>query len=117
MDLRTWLTVCPNGHVKGEDVDGVPCVGNLDDPKDAYEWSFVAVPAQRGAGVTKSAGDVETAFETLETADLSEYGGRLAALMPKLRKELAQEADRRERAKILKENELFMEKEKKNDSV
>ena len=26
----------------------------LKDPKDAYEWSFVAVPAQPAAGVTKS---------------------------------------------------------------
>jgi len=29
------------------------CHRVLDDPTDAYEWSFVAVPAQPGAGVTK----------------------------------------------------------------
>lgn len=30
------------------------CFGILDNPTDAYEFSFVAVPAQREAGVTKS---------------------------------------------------------------
>ncbi len=30
------------------------CFYTLEDPKDAYEWSFVAIPAQRKAGVTKS---------------------------------------------------------------
>ena len=29
------------------------CSHELENPTDAYEWSFVAVPAQRGAGVTK----------------------------------------------------------------
>lgn len=37
------------GHRVG--VDGTHRI--LDDPIDAYEWSFVAVPAQRNAGVTK----------------------------------------------------------------
>ncbi len=44
------------GHRKGERYDGVLCVVLLDDATDAYELSFVAVPAQRGAGVTKAAG-------------------------------------------------------------
>lgn len=30
------------------------CCTELDDPTDAYEWSFVAVPAQREAGVVKA---------------------------------------------------------------
>lgn len=30
------------------------CYFTLEDPRDAYEWSFVAVPAQPKAGVTKS---------------------------------------------------------------
>lgn len=41
------------GHQKGETYDGVVCHMILDGITDAYEWSFVAVPAQRGAGVTK----------------------------------------------------------------
>ena len=32
------------------------CCGVLTGAKDVYEWSFVAVPAQRRAGVIKSAG-------------------------------------------------------------
>lgn len=44
----------PCAHRKGEVYDGVPCHHILDVPTDAYEWSFVAVPAQRSAGVTKT---------------------------------------------------------------
>lgn len=40
-------------HVKGKEYDGKLCYFALDDITDAYEWSFVAVPAQRAAGVTK----------------------------------------------------------------
>lgn len=42
------------GHRKGQVYDGQLCVVDLLDPVDAYEMSFVAVPAQPGAGVTKS---------------------------------------------------------------
>lgn len=41
------------GHVHGEVYDGKVCYTSLQDAKDAYEWSFVAVPAQRNAGVMK----------------------------------------------------------------
>lgn len=41
-------------HVKGKAYDGKICCHILDNIKDAYEWSFVAVPAQQGAGVTKN---------------------------------------------------------------
>lgn len=43
-------------HVKGRTYNGKLCYGELTGAKDAYEWSFVAVPAQRRAGVIKSAG-------------------------------------------------------------
>ena len=43
-------------HEKGEEYEGKVCHGVLKGAKDAYEWSFVAVPAQRRAGVIKSAG-------------------------------------------------------------
>lgn len=39
------------------------CYFELSEPTDAYEWSFVAVPAQPGAGVVK-------AFKTTETVGL-----------------------------------------------
>ena len=48
------LDCCP--HEKGEEYDGQVCHGVLTGATDAYEWSFVAVPAQRKAGVIKSAG-------------------------------------------------------------
>lgn len=41
-------------HIQGEVYDGKICHAVLEDPTDAYEWSFVAVPAQRNAGVSKS---------------------------------------------------------------
>ncbi len=44
------------GHRKGESYDGQVCCAVLKDPVDAYEFSFVAVPAQTGAGVLKAAG-------------------------------------------------------------
>lgn len=42
------------GHRRGQSYDGQLCVVRLLEPVDAYEMSFVAVPAQPGAGVTKS---------------------------------------------------------------
>ena len=44
------------GHVKGEHYDGRICAVILKEPVDAYEFSFVAVPAQREAGVMKGMG-------------------------------------------------------------
>ncbi|GHV17805.1 hypothetical protein FACS189425_04870 [Clostridia bacterium] len=51
--LNGWLSKCENGHLKGEFYDGKPCIGEMTEPTEAYEFSFVAVPAQRRAGVTK----------------------------------------------------------------
>jgi HK97 family phage prohead protease len=50
-------TVCD--HTKGKEYDGKCCHYTLDEPTDAYEWSFVAVPAQKGAGVTKTYSEQE----------------------------------------------------------
>ena len=44
------------GHAKGQMYGGKLCFMELKDPKDAYEWSFVAVPAQPRAGVVKRFG-------------------------------------------------------------
>ena len=45
-------------HIKGtfyqKDGENVLCYAILENPTDAYEWSFVAVPAQREAGVIKA---------------------------------------------------------------
>lgn len=44
------------GHNKGEFYDGQLCCAILREPMDAYEFSFVAVPAQPHAGVLKGLG-------------------------------------------------------------
>lgn len=41
-------------HRKGQQYGGRLCYVTLTDPTDAYEWSFVAVPAQKEAGVIKN---------------------------------------------------------------
>ena len=44
------------GHQKGQHYDGQLCCAILKEPMDAYEFSFVAVPAQANAGVLKGMG-------------------------------------------------------------
>lgn len=41
-------------HINGRTYKGRLCFSILSNAADAYEWSFVAVPAQRDAGVTKA---------------------------------------------------------------
>ena len=41
-------------HIKGREYDGKICYHILSGISDAYEWSFVAVPSQREAGVIKN---------------------------------------------------------------
>ena len=58
---RSICSICGSeygtcGHLKGEYYDGQHCCAILQDPVDAYEFSFVAVPAQSAAGVLKAAG-------------------------------------------------------------
>lgn len=59
-------------HKKGQDYQGNMCYGKLCDVADAYEWSFVAVPAQKQAGVIKNKmfGGIllENALEKLKSA-------------------------------------------------
>ena len=54
---RSVCSICGQtgcGHQRGQTYDGKLCYFTLQDPTDAYEWSFVAVPAQRKAGVIKA---------------------------------------------------------------
>ena len=53
------------GHQKGEHYDGALCCVILKEPMDAYEFSFVAVPAQREAGVIKGMGKGERCLKEL----------------------------------------------------
>ena len=58
------------GHQKGEYYDGQLCCAILKEPMDAYEFSFVAVPAQREAGVLKGYGR-----KTATLKELADAGG------------------------------------------
>lgn len=58
---KSTCSICGNDmkvhsckHIKGRTYEGKLCYAKLSEPTDAYEWSFVAVPAQRNAGVSKS---------------------------------------------------------------
>lgn len=50
------------GHEKGKVYDGELCFGELTGATDAFEWSFVAVPAQKNAGVMKGMNQEELAL-------------------------------------------------------
>ena len=54
---RSVCSICGQehcSHQRGQSYGGKLCYFTLSDPTDAYEWSFVAVPAQRKAGVIKA---------------------------------------------------------------
>ena len=55
-------------HEKGRRYDGKLCYFTLTDPTDAYEWSFVAVPAQRAAGVVRRFGQSEGSLKAMVRA-------------------------------------------------
>lgn len=70
---KTVCSVCRNdmrsplcNHIKGHAYNGEQCYGELTEPTDAYEFSFVAVPAQRAAGVIKT-GIKEKDMKTIKT--------------------------------------------------
>ena len=70
---RAVCSVCGSeygtcGHLKGESYDGQVCCAILQEPMDAYEFSFVAVPAQREAGVLKSLGGGRKCLKELADA-------------------------------------------------
>ena len=57
------------GHSKGQHYDGQLCCAILKEPMDAYEFSFVAVPAQREAGVLKGYGRRKPCLKELADAN------------------------------------------------
>ena len=67
---RAVCSVCGSeygscGHRKGEYYDGALCCAILQEPMDAYEFSFVAVPAQPQAGVLKGMGTGKKSLKEL----------------------------------------------------
>lgn len=73
------------GHVRGAVYDGRTCYTSLEEPKDAYEWSFVAVPAQKNAGVLKGFGQ-PAGKDTLKACVEAAGGSRAAQELAELEK-------------------------------
>lgn len=107
----SWNMECKNHHVLGETYPGEGfCFMNLDDPRDAYELSFVAVPAQRNAGVRKALNDpdLDDAFDALLSCpDLSEHA-RFPALLQHMKQSTMTAVDRETRKKYLAESEKII---------
>ncbi len=86
------------GHCKGESYDGQVCCVILKEPMDAYEFSFVAVPAQKEAGVLKALGGRNRSLKELaeEFGAQGEYRALFkdAQLGRQYRKELEDEVIR-----------------------
>jgi len=107
----SWKTECKNHHVLGETYPSEGyCFMNLDDPRDAYELSFVAVPAQRNAGVTKAVNDpdIDDAFDALLSCpDLSEHP-KFSELLKHMKQSTMSAVDREARKKFLAESEKII---------
>jgi len=70
---HTLCSVCGNDiysskchHTKGVTYSDRLCVGELSDVYDAYEFSFVAVPAQKNAGVIKAFDNSEKEIKNMK---------------------------------------------------
>jgi hypothetical protein len=77
------VTAC--GHVPGRTYGDKNCHTILDSITDAYEWSFVAVPAQRNAGVTKHFSKEE------QTMDREQQYAQQEALLGEVEKQMRTE--------------------------
>ena len=74
-------------HERGKYYGGKLCYAVLSDITDAYEWSFVAVPAQRAAGVVKRFGQGEGSLKAMVRACGSRAQVRELEELEKLSKE------------------------------
>ena len=113
------------GHVKGREYGGKRCWADLTGAKDAFEWSFVAVPAQPRAGVMKTMRQGDGSAQRLEyeaalgrkyLAGLREEVARLGRMMaPELDgdvlKRIAERLGEEELAALKKGFELRLERE------
>lgn len=73
----------PCRHFAGKSYDGTVCFKTLDDVKDAYEFSLVAVPAQRAAGIRKSAempDNTQAVQELLLSAKAAAYRAKYTSI-------------------------------------
>lgn len=108
-DWSTWQYECANHHKKGETYPGEgQCIVLLEEAKDAFELSFVAVPAQRNAGVTKSSENLDEAFDVLlSCTDLSDHP-KFEDLLKHMQQSTMKAADREARCKILADNDQII---------
>ncbi len=91
---RTVCSICGKeecSHRKGREYQGKLCCRVLEEPSDAYECSFVAVPAQREAGVRKGwreresfCGDVWERLKSAGDGELLLTAGEAGQLCQKL---------------------------------
>lgn len=76
-------------HIRGRKYADKLCFATLDEPTDAYEWSFVAVPAQKSAGVVKcfnAKGDIMNIEKKLFSGDEQSFSAEeIRALAEKFR--------------------------------
>lgn len=108
-------------HQKGKVYGGKLCSYLLSDAADAYEWSFVAVPAQRNAGVIKSFSPVSDTEKLAEWAN--EYRNELkteiiraaASVIPEMKSAALEEICGSVSMKMLREmRDAFFTSAKKN---
>lgn len=67
-------------HIPGRKYKEKLCTVALDDVKDAYEFSFVAVPSQKGAGTVKAYGGEENKPQSVSPAETEEVKKELELL-------------------------------------
>ena len=95
-------------HGAGQEYDGKLCWFRFEEIRDVFEFSFVAVPAQRGAGVRKSYNPADPAEEVLRRLEAGEYDrdGRLLSAAAKGIREAAGRDSRR--AALIAENAKYL---------
>jgi hypothetical protein len=86
------------GHQKGEHYDGQLCCVILQEPMDAYEFSFVAVPAQREAGVIKGLGRKQVSLKALA----EEFGAQAEYRALYLQAELGRQYEQELRGEVVR---------------
>ena len=86
-------------HIPGRDYEGRRCFNILSGAQDAYEFSFVAVPAQREAGVEKSFStdegsiDMQDIIKSLSTAQEITLSAKSANELGEYIKSLEEQAE------------------------
>ena len=108
-----WSGECKEGHKKGEKYDKQYCYGSLENPTDAYEFSFVAVPAQKGAGITKKFTDADFSSqwkkfkEMWDGVSISPEGWNKVIL--DIQNHMISAEEKKKRQLIIAENKKFLE--------